>query len=178
MLKLNNWIKFGVSVAGALLVLFFVNWAGGALYTVDNGGGQGDDAQASQGYVIAAAEGEQGEEEVVEEVSFADMLAAADAGKGAKVWGKCKSCHKLEEGAHSTGPSLFGVVGRPIAEASGFEYSVAMQAHAGKSWTEEELNSWLASPREYAPGNKMTFSGLKKETDRVNLIAYLSTFGG
>jgi len=113
----------------------------------------------------------------VDEVSFNDLLAAADVEKGKKLFGKCKACHKLEEGASSTGPSLFGVVDRDIASMGGFGYSDPMMALPG-NWTPKELDDFLANPKKDVPGTKMSFAGLKKAGDRANLIAYLNTVGG
>ena len=39
------------------------------------------------------------------------------------------------------------------------------------------MDKWLKSPREYAPGTKMTFAGLGNPVDRANLIAWLNTQG-
>ncbi|MBT2130262.1 c-type cytochrome [Aliiroseovarius lamellibrachiae] len=167
--------KAGGALCGALLIFLLGNWVAGSLYT--SGGGHGGEDHAATGYVLAVADGAHAEEEVVEAVPFADLLAAADPAKGAKAWSKCKACHKLEEGANGTGPSLFGVVGRAVGAIDGFKYSDALTGLGG-DWTPENLNHWLENPKAYAPGNKMTFKGLKKETDRANLIAYLQTIGG
>ena len=101
-------------------------------------------------------------------------MASADVGKGAKVFKKCSACHKIEDGVNSTGPSLYGVVGRPIASAAGFGYSASMADHGG-DWTPEALNDFLTKPSDAIPGTSMSFSGLKKVGDRVNLIAYLDS---
>jgi len=42
-----------------------------------------------------------------------------------------------------------------------------------KPWNYENLNAFLLKPRDYAKGTKMTFAGLKKDSDRANVIAYL-----
>ena len=94
--------------------------------------------------------------------------------KGAKVFKKCSACHKLEDGANGTGPYLYGVVGRPIGSASGFGYSSAMAAKGG-DWTPEALDAFLLKPSADIPGTSMSFAGLKKQGDRVNLIAYLDS---
>lgn len=167
--------KAGGALCGALLIFLLGNWVAESLYT--SGGGHGGEDHAASGYVIAVEEDAPAEEEEVEAVPFADLLAAADAEKGAKSWSKCKACHKLEDGVNSTGPHLYGVVGRPVAAIDGFKYSDALTGLGG-DWTPEELNAWLENPKAYAPGNKMTFKGFKKETDRANLIAYLQTIGG
>ena len=165
-------VKVTGSVLGALLVFLLGSWAADGLYTT--AGGHGDGAQA---YVIEV-EGEEAPEEVVEEgPTFAEMMAAADIAKGAKVFGKCKACHKLEEGKHATGPSLYGIVDRTVGTVEGFGFSGKLVAVA-QTWDAETLFEFLRKPKEFAPGTKMTFSGLKKETDRVNLIAYLATLGG
>ncbi len=98
--------------------------------------------------------------------------AAADAAAGEKVFKKCATCHSLEVGKNKVGPSLAGVVGRPAATIEGFKYSDAMKA-SGIVWTEDKLDAYLASPKEVVPGGKMTFAGLKKEDDRLNVIEYL-----
>ncbi len=157
-------------LCGALLIYLLGAWVAEALY--HTGGGHGDDHHA-QGYVIEIADAEPAEEVV--EVAFADVLASADVGKGEKVFGKCKACHKLENGANSTGPYLYGIVDRTVGGADGFtSYSGALNA-VGDTWTAENLNAFLEKPKAVAPGTSMTFSGLKKVEDRANLIAFLQT---
>ncbi len=169
--------KAGAAVLGALLFFLLGSWAADSLYSTAAGGHGGDEEHASTGYMIATeTDGGEAEEEE-EAVPFADLLAAADPAAGEKVWGKCRACHKLEDGANGTGPHLFGVVGREVASVDGFNYSDALAEHGG-SWGPDELNEWLADPKGYAPGNKMTYAGLKKVEDRADLIAYLQTIGG
>lgn len=170
MLDTMTFTKVLGSVCGALLVFLLGKWAAETLYHV-GGDGHGEMTQA---YVI-----DTGEDEVVEEVAevpFEERMAAADAGKGERVWGKCRACHKLEDGANATGPHLYGVVGRNIGAVDGFGYSGALSEQA-EVWTEENLYAFLENPRGWAPGTSMGFSGLNKSEDRVNLIAYLETFG-
>ncbi len=168
--------KAGAAVLGTLLFFLLGSWAADSLYSTE-AGGHGDEGHATSGYVIATADDGEAEVEEEEAVPFADLLAAADPAKGEKVWGKCRACHKLEDGANGTGPHLFGVVDRPIGGVDGFNYSDALAGLDG-NWGPEELNAWLADPKGYAPGNKMTYAGLKKEEDRAHLIAYLQTIGG
>ncbi|MGR3290222.1 MAG: c-type cytochrome [Paracoccaceae bacterium] len=161
------------ALCGTFLIFLFVKWGADSLYRVEVESHGGDVLNA---YVIETDEGH-GEEAAEEVVDFAVILASADAGKGAKVFGKCKACHKLEDGANSTGPSLFGVIDRDIASVTGYGYSGVLDELPG-DWTPEALNQFLESPKRYAAGTKMTFSGLKKIGDRANLIAYLGTIGG
>jgi cytochrome c len=106
-------------------------------------------------------------------------LADGDAAEGEKVFKKCKTCHQVGPDAKNrVGPELNGIVGRTAGAAEGFKYSGAMMAKAGEGfvWTEENIDAYLADPKGYIPGNKMTFAGLKKEDDREDVIAYLKTF--
>ncbi len=155
------------SVCGALLFLLLAGWAAELLYHV--GGGHGEHDQA---YVIDTGE-EHAEAPAAEEgPDFATLMANADAAKGASSWSKCRACHALEEGKNGVGPYLAGVMGRDVAAASGYNFSDALQAIEG-SWTAERMDAWLADPRAFAPGNKMSFAGIRSPEERANLIAHL-----
>ncbi len=162
------------AVCGSLLIFLLGNWAAELIYHGGEGHG-GEEHQAA--YVIEVEDS--GSDEVAEEEAedFGAIFAAADAGKGEKVFSKCKACHKLDDGANATGPHLYGVVGRNVGSIGGFGYSGAMVAVADV-WPPEQLNGFLENPKGYAPGTKMGFAGLKKIDDRANLIAYLQTIGG
>jgi cytochrome c len=87
---------------------------------------------------------------------------------------QCASCHSFNEGGRNgVGPNLYGIIGANHARADGFNYSAAIRGMAGKPWVYEEMNAWLANPRAYAPGNKMTYAGLASVQGRADLIAYL-----
>src|SRR6056297_2839620 len=115
-------------------------------------------------------------EESAGESEFAAMVAAADVGNGERLYRRCQACHKLEDGANGVGPHLYGVVGRDIAGVDGFNYSDALKGLDG-AWTLDQLSAWIKNPREFAPGNRMGFAGLKDEQDRADLMAYLQTIG-
>ncbi len=108
------------------------------------------------------------------EPAIETVLAAVDPASGARVFKKCVSCHNLESGAAAkTGPNLWGIVGADIAAAGGFAYSGDL-ASKGGAWDWEALSAFLKKPKDFAPGTKMSFSGLKKVEDRAALIAYLN----
>ncbi|SHF62950.1 cytochrome c [Litoreibacter ascidiaceicola] len=162
------------ALCGSLLVFLLGGWAADLIYHGGEGG-HGDEHQ--QAYVIEVEGGEAEVEEEVVEVDFDEMMAQSDAEKGAKVFSKCKACHKLEDGANGTGPHLYGVVGRDIAAVGDFGYSDVLIGKEGE-WSPAQLQAFLENPKAYAPGTKMSFAGLKKIEDRANLIAYLETIGG
>ncbi len=163
-------------LCGALLILLLGKWAAETIYHVGGHGGHGDHGEVAQAYSIEV-EDEGGEEVADAGPSIEELLASADVAKGEKVFGKCKACHKLEDGANGTGPHLYGVVGRTVAQIGGFSYSGAL-SDLGGEWSAEALNGFLTNPKKYAPGTSMGFAGLKKDEDRANLIAYLQTIGG
>jgi cytochrome c len=108
------------------------------------------------------------------------VLPAADVAAGEKVFVKCEACHNNAQGGpNMTGPNLWGVVGRPTASHPGFDYSDGMKAHAKESpnWSYDQIYMFLGGPQKWVKGTKMTFIGVKKPEDRINLIAYLRTQG-
>jgi len=112
--------------------------------------------------------------EAAPEQDLGTLLAAADPGAGEKVARKCKACHTFDEGgANRIGPNLYGVVGRKIASHEGFSYDDALKSKASETWTYDNLDAFLTSPRKWAPGTKMSFAGLKSAEDRAALLAYL-----
>ncbi len=157
---------------GAFLIFLLGGWAAETIYHGGEGG-HGDEHHA-QGYLIEV-EGAEGEAEaVVEEVDFATVLASASAEEGEGLWRNCRSCHAIENGVNGTGPSLYGIVDRPVSAADGFNYSGALVAVADV-WTAENLNSFLENPKGFAPGTAMGYNGMRKVEDRANLIAYLDS---
>lgn len=97
----------------------------------------------------------------------------ADLAVGEKKWLMCKSCHTLVEGgANLTGPHLYGVFGRKAASLPDFKYSDALKAK-GVTWDAAAMDAWIADPRAYAPGTKMSFVGIQDAKERTDLIAYL-----
>ena len=105
---------------------------------------------------------------------FADQAQLADLiARGERVMAQCRSCHTFEAGgANGIGPNLHDVFGRQVASHGGFEYSEAMQGHAG-SWDYLTLNDFLRSPAQTVRGTKMAFAGLRNDQERVAMIAYL-----
>jgi len=174
MLNSTTITKAAGGVLSALLFFLVANGAAGKLFSLASG--EHAAADGTEVAMMTAAPGGAGGEDAaaaapVEEVQI--VLGEGDAEKGAKVFGKCKACHKVD-GNNATGPHLDGVVGRPVASVEGFGYSDALKAHGGE-WTLEALNDWLSGPKDYIPGNKMSFAGLPKAEDRNNVITYLQS---
>ncbi len=116
------------------------------------------------------------------QVESAVELAALDpelVKSGEKAFKKCKSCHQIGDGAkNKTGPHLNAIFGRKIGSLEGFKYSKVFKSMRdnGRVWDEESMSAFLAAPKQYAKGTKMSFSGFKKEEDIVSTIEYLKSF--
>lgn len=103
------------------------------------------------------------------------LLAAANVKKGEKAAKKCAACHSFNEGGvNKVGPNLWEIVNASMGKKEGYAYSDALRA-MGKTWTYENLNTFLHKPKKYISGTKMNFAGLKKEADRANVIAWMRT---
>ncbi|WP_371224715.1 c-type cytochrome [Roseovarius sp. 2305UL8-3] len=125
-------------------------------------------------------------EDVVEVAAVAEeepAVAALDAeliAAGEKVFKKCKACHQIgEDATNKVGPILTGIVGGAAGGVEGFKYSkvLTQMAEDGLVWDEESLTAFLAKPRDFMKGTKMSFAGLKKDEDLSAIIAYLSSYG-
>jgi len=106
--------------------------------------------------------------------ALGEPYMSANLANGERLWRRCQSCHTVNEGAsHLVGPNLHGMFGRQAGTAEGFRYSDVV-AGADFVWTPEALDDWLTNPRDFLPGNRMSFAGLRHESDRNDLIAWLA----
>ena len=106
---------------------------------------------------------------------LAMLLTAAPAlaADGAKVFQlQCKACHQAVSSL--MGPSLAGISGRKIATAPGFKASAGLSAKSAMTWTDANLDAFLAAPSKFAPGTRM-MTGLASPADRAAVIGYMKT---
>lgn len=104
------------------------------------------------------------------------VIPTADLAAGEKLHQKCFQCHDFAKGGpNKIGPNLYGVIGAKHASNPTFVYSAPMKALADKTWGYDEFDAFMKNPKGAVPGTKMSFAGLSKVADRVNLVAYLRT---
>ena len=102
-------------------------------------------------------------------------FADGDPVKGKAVFARCAVCHNVEkDGGNGVGPNLFGVAGRKSATVDGFNYSGPMKA-SSITWTDDNLEKWIAGPAKMIPGTKMAFAGITSKGQIADVIAYLHT---
>jgi len=125
---------------------------------------------------------------------LADMLRAAGAGAlpppvpadiatlGDPVRGRelaytyCGECHSIEAGdpmraAADDGPPLIGLIGRPVADLPGFDYSEALRAYAG-AWTADRFYAFALSPALTVPGTRMNWAPNRTREMIADVTAY------
>lgn len=156
------------AILGTCLITLALNIGAGAIFAPEK--------PAKPGYVIAVkTEGAAKKAEAAKEVPLPVRLAKASVDKGKATARQCQACHTFVKGGpNRVGPNLWNVVGNERGEGRGFNFSAAMKAKGGK-WTYEELDKFLAGPREYIPGTAMTFAGIKNDQQRADVIDYLHT---
>jgi cytochrome c len=132
------------------------------------------------GFAIAAKEEKAGESKegaaAAPSEPIEKLLQTASAEKGQAAAKVCQTCHTFEKnGPNRVGPNLYGIVGDHKGEGrGGFNFSAAMKAKGG-TWTDEDLNKFIANPKAFVPGTAMGFAGIQKDSQRADVIAYLHT---
>lgn len=142
----------------------------------------GSEAPAKPGFLVEVVEEGGGAAAVADTLpDWGTVLPTADVEAGKAVFAKCSSCHAIAQGgANGTGPGIWGVEGRKPGSHAGFAYSAGMTEFGAKqaSWDYDHIYEFIKAPAKYIPGTKMTFVGLKKSEDRINVIAYMRSQGG
>lgn len=158
-----GWVLFGCASALGLSI------ASGMIYKTG--------APEKEGYPVESADGGDAGGSAAAVEPIASRLAKADVAKGQASYAKCAACHTITQGgASGVGPNLWAALGKAHGHVPGFAYSEALKSVPG-NWTFEGMDAWLASPRKYAPGTKMTFAGLSDPQERANVIAYMNAQG-
>lgn len=104
---------------------------------------------------------------------------AADAERGEKLFRQCASCHQVGPKAKNTvGPHLNDVFGRRAGTVEGVRYSddIIRAGVNGLHWDLPNLDVYIRDPRSLVSGTRMQFRGVKDDTDRADIIAYVRQF--
>jgi cytochrome c len=101
---------------------------------------------------------------------------AQDVAAGKTSFGKCLACHAIGEGARKkVGPELNGLDGRKAGTVPDYSYSDANK-NSGITWNEAEFKEYIRDPKAKIPNTKMSFAGIKNETEINDLWAFLAQY--
>jgi cytochrome c len=157
------------AILGTCLITLALNITAGAIFSPEK--------PAKPGYEIAVQEAPAAGEKAApaKEEPIAALLASASIERGQQAAKVCTTCHTFEKGGpNKVGPNLWGVVNEPKGQGRNFNFSAGMKAKGG-NWTFEDLNAFLASPKQFVPGTAMSFAGVSRASQRADIIAFLNS---
>jgi cytochrome c len=167
-----EWNKIFGAVLGTVLLVVTLNILVGDLMTPPKAEKPGMEVAVAEESTGGGTTGP-----VVEaKPDWGTVIPVADLTAGDKAHIRCQQCHDFSKGGpDKIGPNLYAIVGAQHARAASYAYSPALVAMKDKVWGYDELDAFLKNPKGAIKGTKMSFAGLSKQTDRVNLIAYMRT---
>jgi cytochrome c len=157
------------AILGTCLILLVTSFAAGAIFAPNK--------PEKPGFEIAVKEEAAGGEKAAAAPSepIEKLLQTASVQKGEQAAKKCGACHDFTKGGpNKVGPNLFGIVGDKKGEGRGFNFSAALKAKGG-TWSIDDLNKFIDSPKGFVPGTAMGFAGIQKDSERADVIAYLNS---
>ena len=165
-MKFSFWQLLGGALVITLWLLWVGNLIGNALVHVD-------EIEVARVTAEPKDAAEAPAEATAAPAGIATLMALASAEAGGKQFNKCKACHTTNKGGkNGVGPNLWDVVGRTKGAHPGYRFSGALKDKGG-AWTYDDLDHFLAKPKDFMPGTKMSFAGLKESADRANVIIFL-----
>ncbi len=119
---------------------------------------------------------EQEEAKIINSDNISLLMKQADKEAGEKFIKKnCGVCHNFSlPHKNKIGPSLALLLDREIGLLEGYKYSKAFKS-IEDSWNLINLYNFLENPKKWLPGTKMSYKGIKKENDLLNVLKYFAS---
>ena len=113
--------------------------------------------------------------EIISSKEIEQLLTKANLDAGKKfVTKNCTACHSFELPIkNKVGPSLATIMNRKVGSMEGYKYSKSLKGNT-LVWSYKNLYLFLENPKAWAPGTKMSYRGISKQADLVNVLKYLS----
>jgi cytochrome c len=103
-----------------------------------------------------------------------------DAKRGEQLFRDCSACHQVgPEARNRVGPHLNNIFGRKAGGVGGdFRYSKGLTRMGadGLVWGYDTLHAYIDNPKALVSDTRMAYRGMKDETDRADLLAYLREY--
>ena len=115
------------------------------------------------------------EDSIISSKDIEDLLTKANLVAGEKFAIKnCSACHSFELPIkNKVGPSLAKIMNREVGSLDSYKYSKALKENS-LNWSYENLYLFLENPKTWAPGTKMSYRGISKQADLINVLKYLA----
>ena len=169
-----EWNKIFGAVLGTVLFVATLNILVNGMMSPHKADKPGMEVAVAEDTGPAAGGGSEPVAEV--KPDWGTVIPAADLAAGEKVISRCQQCHDFTKGGpNKIGPNLWGIIGAKHAQVANYAYSPAMAALKDKDWNYDEFYAFMKNPKAAIKGTKMSYAGLSKQEDRVNLIAYMRT---
>ena len=114
------------------------------------------------------------EDSIISSKDIEELLTKANLVAGEKFATKnCSACHSFELPIkNKVGPSLAKIMNREVGSLESYKYSKALKDNS-LNWSYENLYLFLENPKTWAPGTKMSYRGISKQADLINVLKYL-----
>ena len=164
------------AILSAVLVLLLSSFIGDLLYHPDaKNKNISYEIEAESSEKSMQINNEASKEKLISKEEIERLIVNANLESGEKfVTKNCSACHSFTLPIkNKIGPSLATILDRKFGSIEGYKYSKFFTA-TNKKWSYENLYFFLKDPKTWAAGTKMSYRGIAKQDDLINVLKYLA----